>query len=114
MGEQKCQARQDSTGGAAKPGVVSRRSPLLPSDASGGAQRSCADSSGDLIRRSGYVHRKGHRSILCGVPSAQRTGAVAVDASISQVQPEDAVVGLVEAADLEDALFNAAREHGDS
>jgi len=39
---------------------------------------------------------------------------VAVDASISQVQPEDAVVGLVEAADLEDALFNAAREHGDS
>lgn len=44
-------------------------------------------------------------------PSARRTETVAVDASMSQVQPEGAVVGRSRRRELEDALFNAAREH---
>jgi hypothetical protein len=47
-------------------------------------------------------------------PDTQRAEAVAVDASVAQVRPEDAAAGQVAAADLEDALFGGLRQQLES
>jgi hypothetical protein len=60
------------------------------------------------------VHGKATAFSLCGVKTHEERKTVAVDASITHVQPAGTAGGQAEVAELEDALFGAVRAYAEA